>query len=66
MGTIARVFTRKGTVFILTEGARRSIFTVMALDGLSFEEIRKGLPVAFELVGRRKGPQAARAPRGRR
>ena len=60
MGTIARVFHTKGYGFILTEGARQIYFHRNALDGLSFEEIHKGLPVAFELEEGEKGPQAAR------
>ena len=60
MGTIARVFHTKGYGFILTESARQIYFHRNSLEGLSFDEIRKGLPVAFELKEGEKGPQAAR------
>jgi len=60
MGTIARVFRTKGYGFILTEGDRQIYFHRNSLEGLSFDEIRKGLPVAFELEEGEKGPQAAR------
>ena len=60
MGTIARVVRSKGYGFILTDGDRQIYFHRNSLDGLSFDEISKGLPVAFELEEGEKGPQAAR------
>jgi CspA family cold shock protein len=68
MGTIARVFRAKGYGFIQTEGDRQIYFHRNALsDGLSFDALIVGLPVAFELEEGEKGPQAARVfPAGRR
>lgn len=60
MGTIARVFRTKGYGFIQAGGERQIYFHRNALDGLSFDEINKGLPVAFELEEGEKGAQAAR------
>ena len=60
MGTIARVFRTKGYGFIQTDGDRQIYFHRDALDGLSFDEVSKGMPVAFELEKGEKGPQAAR------
>ena len=60
MGTIARVFRTKGYGFIQTDSDRQIYFHRNALDGLSFDEVSKGLPVAFELEEGQKGPQAAR------
>ncbi|MBI3301475.1 MAG: HPF/RaiA family ribosome-associated protein [Deltaproteobacteria bacterium] len=60
MGTIARVFRTKGYGFIQAGGDRQIYFHRNALDGLSFDEISKGLHVAFELEEGGKGPQAAR------
>lgn len=59
-GTIARVFRTKGHGFILTEGDREIYFDRNSLDGLSFDEISKGLQVTFELEDGEKGPQAVR------
>jgi cold shock protein len=60
MGTIARVFRTKGYGFIQTESDRQIYFHRDALDGLSFDEVSKGMPVAFELEEGQKEPQAAR------
>ncbi|HKA56713.1 MAG TPA: cold shock domain-containing protein [Candidatus Binatia bacterium] len=60
MGTIARVFRTKGYGFIQTGSDRQIYFHRNALDGLSFDEVSKGMPVAFELEEGQKGPQAAR------
>jgi ribosomal subunit interface protein len=60
MGTIARVFRTKGYGFILTEDDREIYFHRDSLDGLSFDDLSKGLQVAFELEEGREGPQAAR------
>jgi CspA family cold shock protein len=60
MGTIARVFRTKGYGFIQADGDRQIYFHRDALDGLSFDEITKGLPVAFELEEGKEGPHAAR------
>lgn len=60
MGTIARVFRTKGYGFIQTDSDRQVYFHRDALDGLSFDEVSKGMPVAFELEEGQKGPQAAR------
>jgi CspA family cold shock protein len=67
IGTIARVFRTKGYGFIITNGDREIYFHRDSLGGLSFEELSKGVPVAFELEQGEKGPQAARVfPTGRR
>ncbi|MGH7964671.1 MAG: cold-shock protein, partial [Candidatus Binatia bacterium] len=60
LGTIARVFRTKGYGYILTDGDREIYFDRGALDGLSFDEISKGLQDAFELEDGEKGPHAAR------
>lgn len=60
MGTIARVFRSKGYGFIQASGDRQIYFHRNSLDGLSFDDLSKGLPVAFELEEGDKGPQAAR------
>ena len=60
LGTIARVFRTKGYGVILAEDDREIHFDRSALDGLSFDEISKGLQVAFELEDGEKGLQAAR------
>ncbi len=60
MGTIARVFRTKGYGFIQTESDRQIYFHRNSLDGLSFDDLSKGTPVAFELEEGEKGPQAAR------
>lgn len=60
VGTIARVFRTKGYGIILAEGDREIYFDRSSLNGLSFDEISKGLQVTFELEDGEKGPQAAR------
>jgi CspA family cold shock protein len=60
MGTIARVFRTKGYGFIEANGDRQIYFHRDSLDGLSFDEISQGMPVAFELEQGEKGPQATR------
>jgi CspA family cold shock protein len=60
MGTIARVFRTKGYGFIQADRDRQIYFHRDALDGLSFDDVSKGMEVAFELVEGEKGSQAAR------
>ncbi len=60
MGTIGRVFRTKGYGFIQTDGDRQIYFHRNALDGLAFDDVSKGMPVAFELEEGQNGPQAAR------
>lgn len=60
MGTVARVFRTKGYGFIQTESERQIYFHRNALDGLSFDDLTTGMPVAFELEMGKDGPQAAR------
>jgi CspA family cold shock protein len=60
MGTIARVFRTKGYGFIQTDGNRQIYFHRNSLDGLSFDDLSKGMPVAFELAEGEKEQQAAR------
>jgi ribosomal subunit interface protein len=58
-GIIARVFRTKDYGYIQTpEG--QLYFHRDALEGLSFDEIQKGLSVGFELVTGKNGPQAGR------
>src|SRR5262245_36890250 len=58
-GTVARIFRTKGYGYIQTPDGQ-IYFHQDALDGLSFDEIQKGLPVGFELVAGKNGPQAGR------
>ena len=60
MGTIARVFRTKGYGFIQADRDRQIYFHRDALDGLSFDDVSKGMAVAFELEEGEKGSQAAR------
>jgi len=60
MGTIARVFRTKGYGFIQADRDRQIYFHRDALDGLSFDDVSKGMAVAFELAEGEKGSQAAR------
>jgi len=60
MGTIARVFRTKGYGFIQADRDRQIYFHRNALDGLSFDDVSKGMAVAFELEEGEKGSQAAR------
>jgi cold shock CspA family protein/ribosome-associated translation inhibitor RaiA len=58
-GTVARVFRMKGYGYIQTEDSQ-IYFRRDALEGISFDEIRKGTPVSFELAEGKGGPQAVR------
>jgi CspA family cold shock protein len=60
MGTIARVFRTKGYGYIQANGDSQIYFHRNALEGLSFDEVSKGMSVSFELEEGEKGPQAAR------
>jgi ribosomal subunit interface protein len=60
MGTIARVFRTKGYGYIQGNGDRQIYFHRDALDGLAFDDISKGLPVAFDIEEGKNGPQASR------
>lgn len=59
-GTIARVFRTKGYGYIAANGEREIYFHRDVLDGLSFDDLSKGMHVAFEVAEGEKGPQAAR------
>lgn len=58
-GTVARVFRTKGYGYIQTSDGQ-IYFHRDVLDGLSFDEMQKGLPVSFELMTGKNGPQAGR------
>lgn len=58
-GAVARVFRAKGYGYIQTIGGQ-VYFRREALDGLSFDEIRKGTPVNFELAEGEENLQAVR------
>lgn len=58
-GLIARVFRTKGYGYIQTPDGQ-IYFHQDALEGLSFDEIQKGVSVGFELVTGKSGPQAGR------
>jgi len=58
-GTVARVFRTKGYGYIQTPDGQ-IYFHQDALEGLSLDDIQKGLIVGFELVTGKDGPQAGR------
>jgi CspA family cold shock protein len=60
LGTIARVFRTKGYGYIQANGDSQIYFHRDALEGLSFDEVSKGMHVTFELEEGGKGPRAAR------
>jgi cold shock CspA family protein len=59
IGTVARVFRTKGYGYIQTTDGQ-VYFQRDALEGVSLDEMRKGMPVSFELIEGKNGPQAAR------
>ncbi len=60
VGTIDRVLRTKGYGYISTDGNRQIYFHRDALDGLSFDDLTQGTPVAFELEEAGEKPHAAR------
>lgn len=60
VGTIARVFRTKGYGYISTDGNRQIYFQRDVLEGLSFDDIISGTPVAFELEEAGEKLRAAR------
>lgn len=62
-GTIARV-TDRGFGFITPEGGEKDIFFhANELNGVTFDELREGDAVTFELTDGPKGPAAANVQR---
>ncbi len=62
-GTIARL-TDKGFGFIKREGAERDLFFHSnELVGVSFDELREGDKVSFEVADSPKGPNAVKVSR---
>ena len=62
-GTIARV-TDKGFGFIKHEGAEKDLFFHSnELVGVSFDELREGDAVTFEIADSPKGPNAVKVSR---
>jgi ribosomal subunit interface protein len=58
-GTIARVFRTKGYGYIQTPDGQ-IYFQRDALDGLTFDDVQKGMAVNFELTQGKNGPEAVR------
>lgn len=62
-GTIARV-TDRGFGFITPENGEKDIFFhANELNGISFDELREGDPVTFEIANGPKGPAATNVMR---
>ena len=57
-GTIARLIKDRGYGFIATEDGKDVFFHQTALQGLSFDSLKKGQPVEFETEEGPKGPRA--------
>lgn len=60
VGTVIRLFKTRGYGFILTEAGREIYFHKNSLDGFPFEQLEKGMQVAFEVEEGEKGSQASR------
>jgi cold shock CspA family protein len=58
-GVVARIFRTKDYGYIQTSDGQ-IYFHRDALEGLSFDEIQRGVSVGFELVTGKNGPQAGR------
>ncbi|MCL4136254.1 UNVERIFIED_CONTAM: hypothetical protein GTU68_054456 [Idotea baltica] len=56
-GTIKRI-TDKGFGFIETDGGADMFFHSSALEGVSYEELREGQKVSYEVGEGPKGPRA--------
>ncbi len=62
-GTI-KTLNPKGFGFIAREGEEKDLFFhATALEGITFDELREGDVVAFEVVDGEKGPAAASVKR---
>ncbi|MBI3020197.1 MAG: cold shock domain-containing protein [Parcubacteria group bacterium] len=62
-GTIARL-TDRGFGFIKREGQEKDLFFHSnELDGVTFDELREGDKVAFEIADSPKGPNAVKVKR---
>lgn len=62
-GTIARL-TDKGFGFIKVDGQEKDLFFHSnELDGVSFDELREGDKVTFEVADSPKGPNAIKVSR---
>lgn len=57
-GTIKKIVTGKNFGFISHEGEKDLFFHANNLDGISFEELREGDSVTFEVEQGDKGPAA--------
>ncbi|GKS60042.1 ribosomal pseudouridine synthase [Nitrospira sp.] len=57
-GVISKVFPRKGYGFILPEGGGEVYFHKHALHGLTFEDVKDGADVVFNVEPGEKGLQA--------
>ena len=57
-GTIKKLISAKGFVFIGPEAAYDVFFHTSAIENASFEELQEGQSVEFELVDGPKGPRA--------
>jgi len=63
-GTIKTILTDKGFGFIKTEGeAKDTFFHRDALVGVTFEELKVGDALTFDIVAGAKGPAAANVQR---
>ena len=66
-GVVSQIFSGRGYGFIRTAEEQEIYFHRDTLHNLTFEDLREGLPVEFEVEQGQKGPQAARvSPSGRR
>ncbi|THJ21945.1 MAG: HPF/RaiA family ribosome-associated protein [Nitrospira sp. CG24E] len=57
-GVICKLFPKEGYGFILKEGGGEVYFHKHALQSLTFEELKDGTDVSFNLEEGEKGPQA--------
>lgn len=63
-GTIKSLIQGKGFGFIAREGEEKDLFFhTTALNGVSFEELREGDKVSFEVTQGDKGPAAQNVSR---
>ena len=57
-GTIRRLLRDRGYGFITTEDGKNIFFHRTALQGLSFDSLKEGQPVEFEIEEETRGPRA--------